>query len=165
MDNTYAEELLVAGAVVVLLGTLSTAFGQTNFTLTSLEDWRRFIVKGNGIEAFGNSLQAIARDQEDEDRGVEQTQGITGSWLQAGGNAANALATNIELSGMGNEGQKLNIFGSGIQAFGAALEAKSTFELMGSDLEGHGYSAISLGALLGFDRNVWSFEGVGRVGK
>ncbi|MGM0838574.1 MAG: DUF6944 family repetitive protein [Bacillota bacterium] len=145
--DTYAEELLVAGAVVVLLGSLSTAFGHTNFTLTTLEDWRKFIVKGNGIEAFGNSLQAIARDLE-EDSGVEHTQGITGSWLQAGGNATNAVATNLELAGELSEGQKLNVFGSCIQSVGAALEAKSTFELKGNDLEGLGYSAISLGALL-----------------
>ncbi|MFE7064103.1 DUF6944 family repetitive protein [Sutcliffiella sp. NPDC057660] len=146
--DTNAEELLVAGAVVVLAGTLSTAYGQTNFTVTSKEDWKRFIIKGNGIEAFGNSLQAIARDKESLKAGESQTQGITGSWLQAGGNATNAIATSFEFNGELTEGRKLNIFGSGIQSFGAAFEAKAILELMENDLEGLGYSAISLGALL-----------------
>lgn len=146
--DTYAEELLIAGAVVVLAGTLSTAYGQTNFTVTTKENWKRFIIKGNVIEAFGNSLQAIARDKETVQGEEGQTQGITGSWLQAGGNATNAVATSFELAGALTEGRKLNIFGSGIQSVGAALEANAIFELMENDLEGHGYSAISLGALL-----------------
>lgn len=154
--DTYAEELLVAGAVVVLAGTLSTAYGQTNFTVTSKEDftvtskedWKRFIIKGNGIEALGNSLQAIARNMEFGQGGEGETLGITGSWLQAGGNATNAVATSFELAGELTEGRKLNVFGSGIQSVGAALEANATFELLENDLEGLGYSAISLGALL-----------------
>jgi hypothetical protein len=146
--DTYAEELLIAGAVVVLAGTLSTAYGQTNFTVTSKEDWKRFIIKGNGIEALGNSLQAIARDMESVQGGEGETQGITGSWLQAGGNAANAVATNFELAGELTEGRKLNVFGSGIQSVGAALEANATFKLLENDLEGLGYSAISFGAIL-----------------
>ncbi|WP_417897628.1 hypothetical protein ABN702_15195 [Bacillus haimaensis] len=146
--DTYTEELFVAGAVVVLIGTLSTAYGQTNFTVTSIEEWKRFIIKGNGIEAFGNTLQAIARDKESVHGGERQTQGITGSWLQAGGNATNAVATNLELAGALIDGQKLNVFGSGIQSFGAALEANATLVLMENDLEVLGYGASSIGALL-----------------
>ncbi|MGD6831158.1 DUF6944 family repetitive protein [Sutcliffiella halmapala] len=157
--DTNAEELLVAGAVVVLAGTLFTAYGQTNFTVTSMEDWKRFIIKGNGIEAFGNSLQAIARDRQSVQGGEEKTQGITGSWLQAGGNATNATATYLELDGELTEGQKLNVFGSGIQSFGAALEANATLVLMENDLEGLGYGAISLGALLDSIGTLFALKG------
>lgn len=139
-------DLILGGALLVVLGTLFTATGQTTVTLKHDEEGKRFIIKGNGIEGFGNTLQAIGRQREGQ-----STKSILGSWLQAGGNFTNSVATNIELEGAEAEGVSLNMIGSGVQSIGAALEAKGELEhshLKNVELEVIGFKLISIGSLL-----------------
>lgn len=112
-------DLIQVGAFLVVFGTLFTATGQTKVTINHDEEGKRFIIKGNGVEGFGNTLQAIGKQKEGQ-----STISILGSWLQAGGNFTNSVATTIELEGAEVEGVPLNMIGSGVQSIGAALEAK-----------------------------------------
>ena len=139
-------DLIFIGALLVVLGTLTTATGQTKVTVTLDEEGKRLIIKGNGVEGFGNTLQAIGRQREGQ-----STISIFGSWLQAGGNFTNSVATNIELEGEELEGASLNMIGSGIQSIGAALEAKGELEhthSMNLELEVIGFKLISIGSLI-----------------
>lgn len=55
------EDLLIMGAWGLLVGSLIDTIGQTQQTLTGTDLGKDLIIKGNGIESFGNSLQAIGR--------------------------------------------------------------------------------------------------------
>ena len=168
MDKSI-EELLLSGAIIVSVGTLSTAFGQTNVTLTSSEQWKSFIVKGNGIEAFGNSLQGIARSKESIPNQWNRFMSIAGSWFQAGGNVTNSVGTTIELVNGVKEGRQLNIIGSGIQSVGAFLEGNALLNQR-TDLstqietEALGYTIISFGALLDTIGFLWVLSGNEGIG-
>lgn len=142
-------ELLLTGTGFLVAGTFFSAVGATKVLATGEEEGLAFVVKGNAIEGFGNSLQAVAREnllinKEAED---EDLFAILGCWFQAGGNAANAIANGMIIKGTEETaGLQLNAIGSGIQAVGASFEAFSVQD------EGEGVvlgaALISLGSLL-----------------
>lgn len=57
------DDLLISAAWLLGIGTLVGAIGQTRQTLTSTNLGKDLILKGNGIEAVANSLQAIGRSK------------------------------------------------------------------------------------------------------
>jgi len=151
------EDLIFTGAWFLLFGTVTSAVGVSCKHLVSMDFGRRLFAKGNAIEAFGNSLQAVGREKS---YSVEKKENILkimiGSWIQAAGNSTNTFATNLEIQGLEEEGHKLNAVGSVIQTIGASLEALGASEETGyyAKFEVYGNELIGLGALI---------DGIGNV--
>ncbi|KUP09676.1 hypothetical protein Q73_02005 [Bacillus coahuilensis m2-6] len=115
----------ILGAWIQSTGTTVAAIGETIIVKGDDEESAKkgltLVALGNGIEATGNSLQAVAREkilQPSEGK----TLGIFGTWLQAAGNITNVVAANQLIQGM-EEGLRLDILGDIFQSFGAASEA------------------------------------------
>ncbi|WP_163102354.1 DUF6944 family repetitive protein [Peribacillus alkalitolerans] len=141
------EDLILAGAIIVAIGTILTAVGQTKETIFKDRNGLSLVSKGNGVEAFGNVLQAIGRSKSDNPEKI----GIKGSWIQAVGNSTNSLASETELNDSGPESIRINALGSGVQALGAKLEAIAVGEnekKQLKNLEVTGLELISIGAFL-----------------
>ncbi|WP_154663109.1 DUF6944 family repetitive protein [Bacillus massiliigorillae] len=126
-DRIYkenGENLELSGGWFVLAGTIITALGETKDFVQETEEGKPAVVTGSAVEAFGNSLQAIGLAKVYEvERLPPYLTGSVGCWLQAVGNTTNAVATQIEIQGEEEEGESLNALGSGVQAYGAYLEA------------------------------------------
>ncbi|WP_377890093.1 DUF6944 family repetitive protein [Alkalihalobacillus sp. R86527] len=127
--EVYGEWLVITGAWIQTIGAGVTAIGNTIAATVKgdsadEEVSSELYILGNGIEATGNSLQAIGqtRIQESED----ETMGIAGDWLQAAGNIANVVGGSFVLNGQVEEGLSVDIIGDVIQSTGAAFEAHSS---------------------------------------
>jgi hypothetical protein len=105
----------------------------------------------------GNSLQAVGREKVlTKEISDHQIKILFGSWVQAAGNVTNTFATNLELSGLLEEGHKLNAVGSVIQSIGASFEASGAIEEKSkmAKFEAYGNELIALGALIDGIANV-----------
>jgi len=158
MRNT-GEELIITGAWFLLFGTVTSAVGVTSKHIIGTNFGKKLFSKGNAIEAFGNSIQSVGREKLIKSEIGHNDHLLTimlGSWIQAAGNATNTLATELEISGSIDQGEKLNALGSVIQSIGASFEAKGArqeegvlvkFEVFGNEL-------IAIGAMI---------DGIGNV--
>lgn len=160
MSNA-GEELVITGAWFLLFGTLTSAVGVTIKHHIGTNFGKKLFSKGNAIEAFGNSIQSVGREkliksESESEENNHLTTILLGSWIQAAGNATNTLATELEISGSIEQGERLNALGSVIQSIGASFEAKGAtheegvlvkFEVFGNEL-------IAIGALI---------DGIGNV--
>ncbi|MEH6943059.1 DUF6944 family repetitive protein [Bacillus sp. JJ722] len=119
-----AENLELSGGWFILAGTIIVAIGESKVFIQDMEEGKNGVVIGSAVEALGNTLQAIgiAKVYEVEPLPPYLT-ASAGCWLQAGGNATNAVATEIEIQGEEEEGERLNALGSGVQSYGAYIEA------------------------------------------
>jgi hypothetical protein len=127
------------------------------------------IIKGNGIEALGNTLQAIGRSKLlQSERDLSQIYTIFGNWLEAAGNTTNSVGVSIDMNGTEDEGIKIDTLGSGVQGLGAAFEA------VGASLEEDssyrtlaitGNSFISLGSFLGAIGNIYVINEKNKIGE
>ncbi|MFS0782641.1 DUF6944 family repetitive protein [Bacillus sp. 1P06AnD] len=154
------EDLLYAGAWFLVAGTSITAAGETKVFLFQSEEGLPAVAIGNAVEAVGNAIQAIGREKLAAAKPYFPGRKIAtaGCWLQAGGNVANTVATNIEIEANEQEDEEaedasyqLNALGSGVQAVGAAFESYgSAIEplFVGQGLEVSGNALISLGSAL-----------------
>jgi hypothetical protein len=155
----FVDDLPLIGAYFLLFGTTTSAVGVSSKKFVSENFGRRLFAKGNAIEAFGNSIQAIGREKlyrkVKEENGSENEKEfelamMIGGWIQAIGNGTNTFATNLEIEGMEREGHKLNAVGSVIQSIGAQIETTGSL-IEGSQLgkiEAYGNQLIGLGALI-----------------
>ncbi|MEE6452711.1 hypothetical protein RAH41_19280 [Gottfriedia acidiceleris] len=153
------DDLPLIGAYFLLFGTSTAAVGVSSKKIVSENFGRSLFAKGNAIEAFGNSIQAIGREKlykkVKEENGSEKEKEfeltmMIGAWIQAIGNGTNTFATNLEIEGMEREGHKLNALGSVIQSIGAQIETTGAL-IEGSQLdkiEAYGNQLIGLGALI-----------------
>lgn len=116
----YEAFLEITGAWIQTAGTAIAAAGETLLLGEDpgFETGEKLVVIGNGVEAAGNALQAIALSSE-----ANRTMSSLGSWLQAAGNTTNAVAGMIILAGDETAGLKLDILGDSVQSAGAAIEA------------------------------------------
>ncbi len=118
------EELIIAGAILLVVGTVIAAVGQTRESIYNEESGRVLVIQGNGVEAVANTLQAIGRTKQfEKERFQPDLYTIIGCWIQAAGNTTNAVATTLEIQGNEEEGTPLNALGSGVQSVGAGFEA------------------------------------------
>ncbi|MEH6939110.1 hypothetical protein V7056_14850 [Bacillus sp. JJ664] len=159
--SNVGEELIITGAWFLLFGTVTSAVGVTSKHIIGTNFGKKLFAKGNAIEAFGNSIQSVGREKliKSESGNGNNEHLLTillGSWIQAAGNATNTLATELEISGSIDQGEKLNALGSVIQSIGASFEAKGArqeegvlvkFEVFGNEL-------IAIGAMI---------DGIGNV--
>ncbi|PEL06711.1 hypothetical protein [Bacillus sp. AFS017336] len=155
--NDPGEDLVLIGGYFLIFGTLTSAVGVSSKKIVSEDFGRDLFAKGNAIEAFGNSLQAIGREKlykKEQDK--TELLIMVGAWSQAAGNITNTIATNIEREGLEEEGHKLNTVGSIIQAIGAQIETTGALEegTFLTNIEAYGNELIGLGALI---------DGVGNV--
>ncbi|MBS2968769.1 hypothetical protein J9317_08370 [Metabacillus sp. KIGAM252] len=142
----YEVLLEITGAWIQSAGTAIAAIGETMVAgeEAGYVTGERLVVIGNGIEATGNSLQAIALSSN-----VTRTFSSLGSWLQAAGNTTNAVAGIVILYGDEKAGLKLDILGDSVQSAGAAFEANfvdGSLPLAGAIITGE--YLVSLGAAL-----------------
>lgn len=87
-----ADDLLVAGAVLILIGTTLTALGITRVLVTRSPQGAEGVVIGNGVESVGNVLQVLGKEKQYLIEPIEpRKSGIVGSWLQAIGNSGAAV--------------------------------------------------------------------------
>jgi hypothetical protein len=146
------EDLLISGAWLIAVGSLTDTIGQTQQTFTHSDLGKDLIIKGNGIEAFGNSLQAIGRTKLlKSERELSQIYAIFGAWLEAAGNTTNSVGVWIDMNGAEEEGIKIDTLGSGVQGLGASFETIGAFLEEDSSyrtLAITGNSFISLGSFL-----------------
>lgn len=153
------DDLPLIGAYFLLFGTSTAAVGISSTKIVSENFGRSLFAKGNAIEAFGNTIQAIGREklyerakkenENEKEKEFELTMMI-GAWIQAAGNATNTFATNLEIEGMEREGFKLNALGAIIQSIGAQIETTGAL-MEGTQLdkiEAYGNQLIGLGALI-----------------
>ncbi|MGG0177337.1 DUF6944 family repetitive protein [Gottfriedia acidiceleris] len=149
--NDSGGDLVLIGGYFLILGTLTSAVGVSSKKIISEDFGRDLFAKGNAIEAFGNSIQAVGREKlyKKEKKEYELTI-MLGSWIQASGNITNTIATTLEREGLEEEGHKLNAIGSIIQAIGAQIETHGTFEegTQLAKIEAYGNELIALGALI-----------------
>ena len=88
-----ADDFLVGGAVLISIGTIITALSLTRVFITRSPQGAEGLVIGNGIESVGNVFQVLGKEKLYSIEPIEPRRtGILGSWLQAIGNAGNALA-------------------------------------------------------------------------
>lgn len=155
--NKTGEDLILTGAWFLLVGTVTSAVGISCKPFLGNNFGKGLFAKGNAIEAFGNSLQAVGKEKVlTKENSVHQLKILFGSWIQAAGNATNTFATNLELSGLEVEGQKLNAVGSAIQSIGASFEVSGAIEETSklAKFEAYGNELIALGALIDGIANV-----------
>ncbi|MFF2875818.1 DUF6944 family repetitive protein [Gottfriedia sp. NPDC057991] len=149
--NDSGGDLVLIGGYFLILGTLTSAVGVSSKKIISEDFGRDLFAKGNAIEAFGNSIQAIGREKlyKKEKHEYELTI-MLGSWIQASGNITNTIATTLEREGFEEEGHKLNGIGSVIQAIGAQIETTGTLDegTQLAKIEAYGNELIALGALI-----------------
>ncbi|MFF3022489.1 DUF6944 family repetitive protein [Gottfriedia sp. NPDC057948] len=149
--NDSGGDLVLIGGYFLILGTLTSAVGVSSKKIISEDFGRDLFAKGNAIEAFGNSIQAIGREKlyKKEKHEYELTI-MLGSWIQASGNITNTIATTLEREGFEEEGHKLNTIGSVIQAIGAQIETTGTLDegTQLAKIEAYGNELIALGALI-----------------
>lgn len=169
MDNDH-RLLELAGVWIQAAGTAISAIGNTIIlkekTIIAEEVGTKLVIYGNGLEATGNSFQAIATSKEFENTDG-QSLSILGSWFQAGGNMTNVVAGTLSLKGLDREGNELDIIGDSLQSIGALFEAyaetlsKEEF----SQLKLTGLSLQSAGALLEAVGVVYVLKGKEEVGE
>ncbi|PFH92716.1 hypothetical protein [Bacillus sp. AFS088145] len=153
------DDLPLIGAYFLLFGTSTAAVGISSTKIVSENFGRSLFAKGNAIEAFGNTIQAIGREKlyeraiKENENEIEKEFELTmmiGAWIQAAGNATNTFATNLEIEGMEREGFRLNALGGIIQSIGAQIETTGAL-MEGTQLdkiEAYGNQLIGLGALI-----------------
>ncbi|MFD4706075.1 DUF6944 family repetitive protein [Gottfriedia sp. NPDC058432] len=151
------DDLPLIGAYFLLFGTSTAAVGISSTKIISENFGRSLFAKGNAIEAFGNSIQAIGREKlykrakEENEKEIEfELMMMIGAWIQAIGNGTNTFATHLEIEGMEREGFRLNALGGVIQSIGAQIETTAAYS-EGTQLdkiEAYGNQLIGLGALI-----------------
>ncbi|AZB42743.1 hypothetical protein CEF21_10810 [Bacillus sp. FJAT-42376] len=142
----YEILLEITGAWIQSIGTAIAAAGETLVAgkESEYELGEKLVVIGNGVEATGNALQAIALST----LGTRPFS-VLGSWLQAAGNSTNTVAGILLLRGEETAGLKLDILGDSIQSAGAAIEANFVDErLPFAEAIVIGEYLLSLGAAL-----------------
>ena len=88
-----ADDLLVGGAVLITIGTIITALSISRIFITRSPQGAEGLIIGNGIESVGNVFQVLGKEKLYSIEPIEPRKtGILGSWLQAIGNAGNAVA-------------------------------------------------------------------------
>lgn len=145
--------ILITGVWTQVVGTVIAAIGETMIIREERLDQEplgfRLVSIGNGIEAAGNSLQAVGAEKlSDGSKG--ETYRVVGDWIQASGNVTNVYAAELQFAGRELEGLNLDISGDTVQSIGAGLEA------YGASLSTRAYSNLlvagntiqSLGAAL-----------------
>ncbi len=145
------EEMIVVGANLLAIGAFISAVGETG--AHPVEEINKKLVRdGNAVQAVGNTLQGVGRLKlMDEPEGEKNILGMVGTFVQAGGNTINSLATNVEIESPSLENTRFNSLGSTIQSMGAALEATGVAQVgegMSPNLEVAGLSLITLGTIL-----------------
>lgn len=151
------DDIVLIGAYFLLFGTLTAAVGVSSKKIISEDFGRSLFAKGNAIEAFGNSLQAIGQEKiYNTEKDEIELQIMLGAWTQASGNITNTIGTELELQGLEEEGHKLNAIGSVIQSIGANIEAMGALEegTQLAKIEAYGNELIGMGALI---------DGIGNV--
>jgi hypothetical protein len=113
--------MILTGAWIQVLGTVIAAIGETILVKEEHVGFR-LVSLGNGIEAAGNSLQAVWAEKVSVVSEGERLR-ITGGWIQAAGNLTNVRAAELQFSGEEIEGLHLDVIGDSVQSIGAALEA------------------------------------------
>lgn len=145
------EDLLLAGAWFLVIGTTISAAGQTRLVATGDINGKESTVIGNSVEAFGNALQGVGRGKiNTADPSIPGKIAEAGCWVQAGGNTTNAVGIQQEVNGevaqenleeeesiteeekkeleeffenVQDNGEQINGLGSTVQSSGALLEA------------------------------------------
>ncbi|WP_335869554.1 DUF6944 family repetitive protein [Bacillus sp. 2205SS5-2] len=151
--EVYGDLLLVTGGWIQTFGTVVSASGETLIAKEEGESIEKLALKlvllGNGMEAFGNSLQAIGL-QKGRDVSQGKSLGILGSWLQAAGNSTNVVAAGLQINDLEEDGLKLDILGDSIQSIGAAFEAVSASmsDSEFAQIQAYGNTLLSLGAAI-----------------
>ena len=185
------QNILVGGAWILSFATLVTALGETRLLFLQAMDENgerreeqeneetgqeeedgdeeaetaaeQAVVVGQTLEAFGNAVQAVGRTKIYEaSPSVPKKLGAIGCWIQAAGNTGNAVATEMEIRGMTKEGQRNNAISSGIQSFGAALEAAGAAGVEPTPAQGlevSGNIVISYGAALDSVGEIYLLQG------
>ena len=98
-----ADDFLIAGAVLIAIGTTFSALGITNVFLTRSQQGAEGVVIGKGIESVGNVFQVVGKEKQYSIEQIEpRFSGIIGSSLQAIGNAGSAVVV--------QEGLKVGLF-------------------------------------------------------
>lgn len=129
--EAYSELLEITGGWIQVLGSGISSIGETIIVGEEDSDadivGNKLLIIGNGVEATGNSLQAIGRSKSDSN-GEGRTIDILGTWMQAVGNSANVASAVLELKGEEEEEEvvKLDLVGDILQSIGATFEAVSS---------------------------------------
>ncbi|WP_391208512.1 DUF6944 family repetitive protein [Psychrobacillus sp. L4] len=147
----HGEELIYAGAWVLVIGTTISALGQTKEIAVGNPNGAKWVAQGNAIQAIGNGLQGLGNIELFlEEKEPFQMDGIIGAWLQVGGNITDVVATDIEIHTSKEDGLRLNAVGSGVQGLGAVYEAVGAAAGISptKNLEVTGNSLFALGAFL-----------------
>ncbi|WP_391121017.1 DUF6944 family repetitive protein [Psychrobacillus sp. L3] len=147
----HGEELIYAGAWVLVIGTTISALGQTKEIAMGNPNGSKWVAQGNAIQAIGNGLQGQGNIELFlEEKESFQMDNIIGAWLLVGGNITDIVATEIEIHTSKEVGLRLNALGSGFQGLGAAYEAVGAAEGISptKNLEVTGNSLFALGAFL-----------------
>ena len=121
------------------------------------------VVVGQTLEAFGNAVQAVGRTKIYEaSPSVPKKLGVLGCWIQAAGNTGNAIAEEMVVAGMEVEGERNNAISSGIQSFGAILEAAGAAGVEPTPAQGlevYGNIVIAYGAALDSIGGIFALQG------
>lgn len=145
--------LELAGVWIQATGTAISAIGNTITVKFKTEDAEKiatkFVIIGNGLEATGNSFQAIATSKSTENK-EEKAFSVIGAWFQAGGNSTNAVAGTLSLKGDEEGSNQLDVLGDTFQSMGALFEAKgaSLSDAEFSQMKFLGLSLQSAGSMI-----------------
>lgn len=171
------EDLLLAGAWVLTIGTIISAVGQTRLVTAGDLSGKESVVVGNSVEAFGNALQGVGRGKINvADPSLPGKIAEAGCWLQAGGNVTNAVGIQQEINGelaeeelrdageeneflesVQDNGEQINALGSVVQTGGALLEAygvanmkpsiSTPYEVVGNTIIAFGSAVDAIGSV------------------
>lgn len=171
------EDLLLAGAWILTIGTVISAAGQTRLVIAGDLSGKESVVIGNSVEAFGNALQGVGRGKINAvDPSLPGKIAEAGCWLQAGGNVTNAVGIQQEINGelaeeeleddqeeneflesVQDNGEQINALGSVVQTGGALLEAygvanmkpsiSTPYEVVGNIVIGFGSAVDAIGSV------------------
>lgn len=165
-----ADDLLVGGAVLITIGTIITALSISRIFITRSPQGAEGLVIGNGIESVGNVFQVLGKEKLYSIEPIEPRKtGILGSWLQAIGNAGNAVAVqegiNLYRFTFTDEGSRnaANQEGGGNRTNSRQAEAANevnTAQGMQSTAEQEGVEE-ALKRSIGFDAISSGIQGVG----
>ncbi|MGG4166548.1 hypothetical protein ABEW00_03580 [Rossellomorea vietnamensis] len=161
--------ILITGAWTQVVGTVIAAIGETMIIQEERLELEplgfRLVSIGNGIEATGNSLQAVGAEKL-SDGSIGETYRVAGDWIQASGNVTNVIAAELQFSGQEVEGLNLDIFGDTVQSVGAGLEAYgATLSIRAySNLLAAGNTIQSLGAALEAVGETYILKGMRELG-
>lgn len=99
ISELQADELLITGAILVLIGSLTTALSITNIFLTRSQQGGEGVVLGHGIESIGNTFHVAGKEKQLSYEPIEpRFTGMIGSATQALANMGIAVTIQKGLS-------------------------------------------------------------------